>query len=70
MSDINRQSLSSKAASAIKPDSEKSYVEQASDYVKGTLDSVASAVQPQQEKSTTQKIGDAVTGDNTNRNLA
>lgn len=31
-----------KAASAVKPDSEKSYVEQATDYVKGTLDSVAS----------------------------
>ncbi|KAJ9124842.1 hypothetical protein QFC24_002771 [Naganishia onofrii] len=69
MSDMGRQSLGDKASSAIKPDSEKSYIEQASDSVKGALDSVASAVQPQQEKSTTQKIGDAVTGDNTNRNL-
>ncbi|KAJ9104461.1 hypothetical protein QFC21_001956 [Naganishia friedmannii] len=70
MSDMGRQDLSSKASAALKPDSEKSYVEQASDSVKGALDSVASAVQPQQEKSTTQKIGDAVTGDNTNRHLA
>ncbi|KAI5454199.1 hypothetical protein NCC49_004263 [Naganishia albida] len=70
MSDMGRQSLGDKATSALKPDSEKSYVEQASDYVKGTLDSVASAVQPQQEKSTTQRIGDAVSSDNTNRNLA
>ncbi|KAJ9103380.1 hypothetical protein QFC19_004479 [Naganishia cerealis] len=70
MSDIGRQSLGDKAASAMKPDSQKSVVESAGDYVKGTLDSVASAVQPQHEKSTTQKIGDAVTSDNTNRKLA
>ncbi|ORY22434.1 heat shock protein 9/12 [Naematelia encephala] len=70
MSDTGRESLTDKVTSAAKPDSEKSYVEQATDYVKGTLDSVASAVQPQQEKSTTQKIGDAVTGDNTNRDAA
>ncbi|KAL7423251.1 hypothetical protein Q5752_002551 [Cryptotrichosporon argae] len=70
MSDTGRQSLTDKATSAIKPDSEKTYLEQATDYVKGTLDSVASAVQPQQEKSTTQKVGDALTGDNTNRDAA
>jgi hypothetical protein len=34
-----RQSLTDKAAAAAKPDSEKSYVEQATDYVKGTIDS-------------------------------
>lgn len=54
----------------MKPDSEKSYVEQASDFISGKLDSAASAVQPQQEKSTTQKIGDAVSGDNRNRDVA
>ncbi|GHJ84765.1 hypothetical protein NliqN6_1167 [Naganishia liquefaciens] len=70
MSDVGRQSLGDKAASAMKPESEKSYVEQASDAVKGAMDSVASAVQPQESKSTSQKIGDAVSGDNTNRNLA
>ncbi|KAJ9114525.1 hypothetical protein QFC20_001398 [Naganishia adeliensis] len=69
MSDVGRQSLGDKATSALKPDSEKSYVEQASDYVKGTLDSVASAVQPQDQKSV-EKVGDAVSGDNTNRNPA
>ena len=37
----------------------RSYLEQATDAIKGGLDSVASAVQPQQEKSTTQKVGDA-----------
>ncbi|KAK8846709.1 hypothetical protein IAR55_005796 [Kwoniella newhampshirensis] len=70
MADAGRESLTDKATSAIKPDSEKSYVEQAGDYIRGTLDSVASAVQPQEEKSTTQKIGDAVTSDNKNRDLA
>jgi hypothetical protein len=34
-----RQSFTDKAAAAAKPDSEKSYVEQATDYVKGTVDS-------------------------------
>ncbi|KAG7566939.1 hypothetical protein FFLO_01318 [Filobasidium floriforme] len=70
MSDMGRQSLGDKASAAVKPDSEKSYVEQATDYVKGTLDSISSAAQPQDQKSTTQKIGDAVSGDNTNRNVA
>lgn len=60
----------SQLSSAAKPDSEKSYLEQAGDFVKGKADAVASAVQPQQEKSTTQKIGDAISGDNTNRNVA
>lgn len=34
-----RQSLSDKASSSLKPDSEKSYIEQASDFVSGKLDS-------------------------------
>ena len=33
-----RESLTDKVSSAAKPDSEKSYVEQASDFVKGKLD--------------------------------
>ncbi|GFZ49088.1 hypothetical protein JCM24511_06838 [Saitozyma sp. JCM 24511] len=70
MSDTGRQSLTDKVGSAVKPDSEKTYLEQATDFVKGKADSVASAVQPQQEKSTTQKIGDAVTGDNRNKDIA
>ncbi|KAL1408459.1 hypothetical protein Q8F55_005271 [Vanrija albida] len=70
MADAGRQSLTDKAGAALKPDSQKTYLEQAGDAIKGAADSVASAVQPQQEKSTTQKIGDAVSGDNTNRNAA
>ncbi|ODN73697.1 hypothetical protein L202_07242 [Cryptococcus amylolentus CBS 6039] len=69
MSDAGRQSLTDKATSAVKPDSEKSYVEQASDFVSGKLDAVASAVQPQEEKTTTQKVGDAISGDNKNRDV-
>ncbi|ODO00411.1 hypothetical protein I350_07051 [Cryptococcus amylolentus CBS 6273] len=69
MSDAGRQSLTDKATSAVKPDSEKSYVEQASDFVSGKLDAVASAVQPQEEKNTTQKVGDAISGDNKNRDV-
>lgn len=34
-----RQSLADKASSSMKPDSEKSYVEQASDFISGKLDS-------------------------------
>ncbi|WVQ80144.1 hypothetical protein IAT38_002249 [Cryptococcus sp. DSM 104549] len=70
MSDAGRQSFTDKASSAIKPDSEKSYVEQATDFVSGKLDAVASAVQPQEEKSAGQKIGDAVSGDNKNKDIA
>ncbi|WVR04384.1 hypothetical protein IAU60_001386 [Kwoniella sp. DSM 27419] len=70
MSDMGRQSLTDKATSAVKPDSEKSYVEQATDMAKGALDSVASVLQPQQEKTTTQKVGDALTGDNRNKDVA
>jgi len=70
MADAGRESLTDKATAAIKPQSEKSYVEQATEYVKGTLDSIASVVQPQEEKSTTQKIGDAVSGDSRNKDIA
>ena len=60
---FSRQSNTDKAASAVKPDSQKSITEQAGDSIKGTADSVAGTVQPQGEKSTTQKASDAVTGD-------
>ncbi|EIW68608.1 hypothetical protein TREMEDRAFT_57155 [Tremella mesenterica DSM 1558] len=70
MSDAGRQDFTDKIGDAVKPNSEKTYLEQAQDTIKGALDSVASAVQPQKEKSTTQKVGDALTGDNTNKNIA
>ncbi|GMK57686.1 hypothetical protein CspeluHIS016_0405200 [Cutaneotrichosporon spelunceum] len=70
MSDAGRQGLGDKLAAAVKPDGEKSMLEQAGDFVKSKADGVASAVQPQQDKSTTQKIGDAISGNSTNRNIA
>ena len=57
MADAGRQSLSDKVGAAVKPDSQKGFVESAGDSIKGALDSVASAVQPQHEKSVTQKAG-------------
>ncbi|KAI9635511.1 heat shock protein 9/12 [Dioszegia hungarica] len=69
MSSAGRQDFTDKVGAAVKPDSQKSYVEQATDFVKGKLDAAASVAQPEHEKSTTQKIGDAVTGDNKNKNL-
>ncbi|KAG1751568.1 heat shock protein 9/12-domain-containing protein [Suillus paluster] len=62
MSDTGRQSMTDKAASTMKPDSQKSMTEHAGDKVKGVSDSVASTLQPQSEKSTTQKAGDTLSG--------
>ncbi|KAF5365223.1 hypothetical protein D9758_005421 [Tetrapyrgos nigripes] len=62
MSDTGRQSLTDKAAAALKPDSQKSTTEHVGDKLGGKADSAASSVQPQSEKSTTQKIGDTLTG--------
>ncbi|KAK0517693.1 hypothetical protein OC835_008079, partial [Tilletia horrida] len=49
--------------SNLKPDSQKSILEQG----KEKLDSAASSLQPESQKSTTQKIGDSVSG-NSNQN--
>ncbi|KAK6431789.1 hypothetical protein LTR95_012049 [Oleoguttula sp. CCFEE 5521] len=62
MSDALRQSTTDKAASSLKPDSQKSTLESAGDSVKSTADSVAGSVQPSGEKSATQKASDSVTG--------
>ncbi|KAF5331083.1 hypothetical protein D9619_005896 [Psilocybe cf. subviscida] len=62
MSDANRQSFTDKAGAAMKPDSQKSTLEQAGDFVKGKSDNAASSVQPNNSKSGSQKAGDAMTG--------
>ncbi|KAF8979312.1 heat shock protein 9/12-domain-containing protein [Cyathus striatus] len=62
MSDTGRQSFTDKAGSALKPDSQKSTVEQAGDFVKGKSDSAASTFQPNSQKSTTQQAGDTLSG--------
>ncbi|EGN99718.1 hypothetical protein SERLA73DRAFT_179870 [Serpula lacrymans var. lacrymans S7.3] len=67
MSDTGRQSLTDKASSAVKPDSQKSMTEQAGDKVKGYADSAASTVQPQGDKSTSQQAGDTFSS-NSNQN--
>lgn len=63
MSDQARQSLTDKAASALKPDSEKSTPEHIKDKVKGKADHLASKVQPESQKSCGQKVGDALSVD-------
>ncbi|KAG0704494.1 heat shock protein 9/12-domain-containing protein [Suillus ampliporus] len=62
MSDTGRQSMTDKTAASMKPDSQKSMTEQATEKVKGLSDSAASTLQPQSEKSTTQKAGDTLSG--------
>lgn len=46
MSDTGRQSFTDKAGSAMKPDSQKGTFEQATDKIKGTMDSAAGSMQP------------------------
>ncbi|KAK4888880.1 hypothetical protein LTR27_012279 [Elasticomyces elasticus] len=62
MSDSLRQSNTDKATSTLKPDSQKSGLEQAGDSVKSTADSVAGKAQPDSEKSTGQSVTDSVSG--------
>ncbi|KAF8322132.1 hypothetical protein DL93DRAFT_2050822 [Clavulina sp. PMI_390] len=67
MSDTGRQSLTDKAGSALKPNSQKTTTEKVGDSFKGNMDSLASTVQPEGEKSNTQKMGDTFSG-NSNEN--
>merc|ERR1712137_1452592 len=64
MSDALRQSTTDKAASAMKPDSQKSATEKAGDSIKNTADNVAGSVQPSGEKGVGQKASDTVSGTN------
>ncbi|KAF8482979.1 heat shock protein 9/12-domain-containing protein [Russula ochroleuca] len=63
MSDQCRQSLTDKAASSLKPDSQKSTPEQIGDKIKGTADSIASKAQPEDQKSKGQQVGDTLSSD-------
>ncbi|KAF8798156.1 hypothetical protein BYT27DRAFT_7061792, partial [Phlegmacium glaucopus] len=67
MSDTGRQSFTDKATSAMKPDSQKGVFEQASDKVKGAMDSGVSTMQPNSQKSGSQRVGDSMSG-NSNEN--
>ncbi|KAK3713787.1 hypothetical protein LTR37_008273 [Vermiconidia calcicola] len=65
MSDSMRQSTTDKAASSMKPDSEKSVLEKGQETAKSTADSVAGSAQPEGEKSMGQQATDAVSGSGT-----
>ncbi|KAH9483706.1 12 kDa heat shock protein [Psilocybe cubensis] len=67
MSDAGRQSFTDKAGAAMKPDSQKSTMEQAGDFIKGKTDSAASTMQPNSQKSGSQRVGDTMSG-NSNDN--
>ncbi|KAK4703409.1 hypothetical protein P7C70_g2806, partial [Phenoliferia sp. Uapishka_3] len=65
ISDTGRQSTTDKIGSSIKPDSQKTYTESATDFVKGKADAAASYVQPDSDKSLGQKASDTF-GSSTN----
>jgi hypothetical protein len=52
----SRQDTTDKAASALKPDSEKGVLEKAQDTVKSTADSVAGSVQPGMQQKNCHKL--------------
>lgn len=60
MSDVGRKDLSSKVEETVKPQSEKSYAEQAKEAVTDKYDQFARKAQPEDQKSYGQSIGDAV----------
>lgn len=60
MSDVGRKDLSDKATEALKPDSEKSYAEQAKEKITDTYDDAAAAAQPDSQKSWGQTISDSI----------
>ncbi|TKA27613.1 hypothetical protein B0A50_04445 [Salinomyces thailandicus] len=59
MTDNLRQGAGDKLASNMKPDSQKTTMEQGSDKAKGAADSVAGTLQPEDQKSTTQQATDS-----------
>ncbi|CCC69386.1 hypothetical protein NCAS_0C03960 [Naumovozyma castellii] len=59
MSDTGRKDFSQKAKEAVKPDSEKSYVEQGKEFVTDKTDKLAGKVQPEGNKGLGQGVHDA-----------
>lgn len=62
MSDLGRKDFTDKAAEAIKPDDQKSYLQQAKEAITGKVDDVQRNAQPNESKSATQKAGDFISG--------
>lgn len=62
MSDTGRKDFTDKAAEAIKPDDQKSYLEQAKEAITGKTDDLQKNLQPNESKSATQKANDFFQG--------
>ncbi|GME97706.1 hypothetical protein B5S28_g730 [[Candida] boidinii] len=60
MSDLGRKSFTDKASEAIKPDSQKSTFEKASESVSDTFDKAASSITPENQKSAGQSVSDSL----------
>ncbi|OBA25996.1 Lg-Hsp12p [Hanseniaspora valbyensis NRRL Y-1626] len=60
MSDAGRKDFTDKAAEAIKPDSEKSYLEQAKETITDYADKAASYLQSDKDKGVAQNVSDNV----------
>lgn len=63
MSDLGRQSVTDKAAAAIKPDSEKSTPEHLKDKIVGKTDNAAGHGTSDNDKSFVQSASDAIFGE-------
>lgn len=59
MSDAGRKDFSDKVSEGLKPDSQKSYLEQGKEKVTDAADRAAAAVTPEHEKGTAQGATDA-----------
>ena len=59
MSDSYRKDFSDKAAEAVKPDSQKGYVEKGKEFVTDKADQVAGKAQPESEKGVFQGVSDS-----------
>lgn len=59
MSDTGRKNFSDKISEGVKPDSQKSYLEQGKEKVTDATDAVAGKFQPEQDKGVAQGVHDA-----------
>ncbi|CAR28426.1 ZYRO0F03696p [Zygosaccharomyces rouxii] len=62
MSDPTRKGFTEKVSENVKPQEQKSYLEQGKEYLTDSADKVQSKIHPEQDKSATQKVGDTLEG--------
>lgn len=62
MSDPMRKDFGDKVAEHVKPEQQKSYLDQGKEYLTDAADKVQAKIHPEQNKSTTQKVGDTLEG--------